>query len=78
MKEKLTKDSGVAGSGAYDHIVEKLRAKPNATGEEEEDSGGFSWWESLLAKSCIAVGRRNGNYLNLRRGMPACAFKLPI
>ena len=34
VKEKLTKDSGVAGAGAYDHIVEKLRAKPNATGEK--------------------------------------------
>ena len=32
VKEKLTKDSGVAG--AYDHIVEKLRAKPNATGKK--------------------------------------------
>ena len=35
VKEKLTKDSGVAGAGAYDHIVEKLRAKPNATGKKD-------------------------------------------
>lgn len=33
VKEKLTKDSGVAGAGAYDHIVDKLQAKPKARGE---------------------------------------------
>ena len=33
VKEKLTKDSGVAGASAYDHIVEKLLAKPKAKGE---------------------------------------------
>ena len=32
VKEKLTKDSGVAGAGDYDHIVEKLMAKPKARG----------------------------------------------
>ena len=32
VKEKLTKDSGVAGAGDYDHIVEKLLAKPKARG----------------------------------------------
>ena len=32
VKEKLTKDSGVAGAGHYDHIVEKLLAKPKARG----------------------------------------------
>lgn len=32
VKAKLTKDSGVAGAGAYDHIVDKLRAKPKARG----------------------------------------------
>ena len=34
VKAKLTKDSGVAGASAYEHIVEKLQAKPNATGEQ--------------------------------------------
>ena len=38
MKAKLTKDSGVAGASAYEHIVEKLQAKPNATGEEFPNS----------------------------------------
>ena len=33
VKEKLTKDSGVAGAGHYDHIVEKLLAKPKARGK---------------------------------------------
>ncbi len=32
VKEKLTKDSGVAGTGEYDHIVKKLLAKPKAKG----------------------------------------------
>ena len=32
VKEKLTKDSGVAGAGHYDHIVEKLLEKPKARG----------------------------------------------
>lgn len=35
VKAKLTKDSGVAGAGAYDHIVDKLRAKPKARGEHQ-------------------------------------------
>ena len=34
VKEKLTKDSGVAGAGDYDHIVEKLLAKPKAKGKQ--------------------------------------------
>eukprot|EP00094_Tigriopus_californicus_P006471 TCALIF_06232-PA protein Name:"Similar to Grm4 Metabotropic glutamate receptor 4 (Mus musculus)" AED:0.16 eAED:0.17 QI:0/0.53/0.42/0.92/0.61/0.71/14/130/758 len=34
VKAKLTKDSGVAGAGAYDHIVDKLRAKPKARGSD--------------------------------------------
>ncbi len=34
VKEKLTKDSGVAGAGAYDHIVEKLQKKPKARGKK--------------------------------------------
>ena len=33
VKEKLTKDSGVAGAGDYNHIVEKLQAKPKARGK---------------------------------------------
>ena len=33
VKEKLTKDSGVAGAFAYDHIVDKLLAKPKARGK---------------------------------------------
>ena len=33
VKAKLTKDSGVAGASAYEHIVDKLQAKPNATGK---------------------------------------------
>ena len=33
VKEKLTKVSGVAGAGDYDHIVEKLLAKPKARGK---------------------------------------------
>ena len=32
VKEKLTKDSGVSGEKEYDHIVEKLLAKPKAKG----------------------------------------------
>jgi hypothetical protein len=32
VKEKLTKDSGVAGAFAYDHIVNKLLQKPKARG----------------------------------------------
>lgn len=32
VKEKLTKDSGVAGSYDFNHIVEKLLAKPKARG----------------------------------------------
>ncbi len=34
VKEKLTKDSGVAGVHDYDHIVEKLLAKPKAKGKD--------------------------------------------
>ena len=34
VKAKLTKDSGVAGASAYEHIVDKLQAKPNATGKQ--------------------------------------------
>ena len=33
VKEKLTKDSGVAGAGAYDHIVDKLLNKQKARGK---------------------------------------------
>ena len=33
VKQKLTKDSGVAGARAYEHIVEKLREKPKAKGK---------------------------------------------
>ena len=33
VKEKLTKDSGVAGGEEYDHIVKKLLAKPKAKGK---------------------------------------------
>ena len=33
VKEKLTKDSGVAGSYDFNHIVEKLQAKPKARGK---------------------------------------------
>ena len=33
VKQKLTKDSGVAEARAYEHIVEKLREKPKAKGE---------------------------------------------
>ena len=32
VREKLTKDSGVAGSDNFNHIVEKLLAKPKAKG----------------------------------------------
>ncbi|RWS29510.1 metabotropic glutamate receptor 8-like protein [Leptotrombidium deliense] len=32
VKEKLTKDSGVANENVYDHIVNKLLSKPNARG----------------------------------------------
>lgn len=32
VKEKLVKDSGVAGEGAYDLIVQKLLTKPRARG----------------------------------------------
>jgi metabotropic X receptor len=32
VKEKLVKDSGVAGDHAYDHIVQKLLTKPRARG----------------------------------------------
>ncbi len=32
VKEKLTKDSGVAGAFDYNHIVAKLLAKPKARG----------------------------------------------
>ena len=33
VKEKLTKDSGVAEAFAYDHIVNKLLEKPKARGK---------------------------------------------
>ena len=33
VKEKLTKDSGVAGAFDYNHIVDKLLAKPKARGD---------------------------------------------
>lgn len=33
VKEKLTKDSGVAGAFDYNHIVAKLLAKPKARGK---------------------------------------------
>ena len=32
VKEKLKKDSGVGGGKDFDHIVEKLQAKPKAKG----------------------------------------------
>ncbi|GBN22077.1 hypothetical protein AVEN_170096-1 [Araneus ventricosus] len=32
VKERLTKDSGVAGDSYYDNIVHKLMAKPSARG----------------------------------------------
>lgn len=32
VKEKLTKDSGVAGDSIYDNIVRRLMAKPSARG----------------------------------------------
>jgi hypothetical protein len=32
VKEKLTKDSGVAGAGDYNHIVQKILDKPKAKG----------------------------------------------
>lgn len=32
VKEKLVKDSGVAGDAAYNNIVEKLLTKPQAKG----------------------------------------------
>ena len=35
VKEKLTKDSGVAGEGSFDHIVDKIQAKPKARGESQ-------------------------------------------
>jgi metabotropic X receptor len=37
IKEKLTKDSGVAGSGYYEQIVRRLLTKPNARGEVKSD-----------------------------------------
>lgn len=33
VKERLVKDSGVAGEIAYDNIVQKLLTKPRARGE---------------------------------------------
>jgi len=36
VKEKLTKDSGVAGAFDYNHIVDKLLAKPKARGNKRE------------------------------------------
>ena len=36
VKEKLTKDSGVAGAFDYNHIVDKLLAKPKARGKNIE------------------------------------------
>ncbi len=35
VKEKLTKDSGVAGAFDYNHIVDKLLAKPKARGTSD-------------------------------------------
>ena len=32
VKERLTKDSGVASDGYYDNIVKKLATKPNSKG----------------------------------------------
>ena len=32
IKERLTKDSGVAASSSYDNIVKKLATKPNSKG----------------------------------------------
>jgi metabotropic X receptor len=40
VKEKLTKDSGVAGAFDYNHIVAKLLAKPKARGEINQKSYG--------------------------------------
>lgn len=37
VKEKLTKDSGVAGSFDFNHIVKKLLAKPKARGKKYVD-----------------------------------------
>jgi hypothetical protein len=45
VKEKLTKDSGVAGAFDYNHIVAKLLAKPKARGEI------YSVFAKLFAKS---------------------------
>ena len=36
VKEKLTKDSGVAEEAAFDHIVEKLQAHPKARGNRQQ------------------------------------------
>lgn len=33
IKERLTKDSGVAEDSTYDNIVKKLTSKPNAKGK---------------------------------------------
>ena len=33
MKEKLVKDSGVAGDAAYSEIIQKLLTKPQAKGQ---------------------------------------------
>lgn len=33
IKERLTKDSGIAANSSYDNIVRKLGTKPNSKGE---------------------------------------------
>jgi len=48
VKEKLTKDSGVAGAFDYNHIVAKLLAKPKARGKNILYCCIDSWFLSAL------------------------------
>jgi hypothetical protein len=59
VKEKLVKDSGVAGEHAYDSIVQKLLTKPRARGESlyhvEYVYAYYIIWKMESASSCAPL-----------------------